>query len=67
MDELEKFLKEIVKESKGDTGDSEIDKHISLAREAQSLLGGDLKEYLRMYDRELQDAISSAKRKKTRK
>lgn len=63
MDELEKFLENIVEnENVG-----EIDKHITLAKEAHSLLGGDLKKYLRMYDRELQDAINIAKSKKTRR
>lgn len=63
-DTLNEFLKGVVER---DNSNEEIDKHTSLAKEAQSLLGGDLKDYLKMYDRDLQDAITIAKRKKNKK
>ena len=65
MNTLNEFLKGIV--GRDNNTNEEIDKHTLLAKEAQSLLGGDLKDYLRMYDRDLQDAIAITKRKKNKK
>lgn len=50
---LKNFLGEVVKEQE----DPEAEKHIKLAKRVQSLYGGDLNYWLRLYDQELYDKI----------
>jgi hypothetical protein len=50
---LKSFLDGVVKEQE----DPEAEKHIKLAERVQSLYGGDLNYWLRLYDQELYDKI----------
>lgn len=58
------FLSQVSQNSPGGDFDYEQDPHYKKALYAQRLLGGDLKDYLRMYNRDLQDSITKGKKMK---